>query len=40
LEGKGITADARGRWLRLSPDYLATDDALRDAAAGVADLMA
>ena len=40
LERKGITADARGRWLRLSPDYLTPDSALREAAAGVADLMA
>ena len=39
LERRGITTDARGRWLRLSPDYLTTDDALREAAAGVADLM-
>ncbi len=40
LEGKGITTDARGRWLRLSPDYLTSDSALREAAAGVAVLMA
>lgn len=40
LERRGITTDARGRWLRLSPDYLTTDDALREAAAGVADLTA
>ncbi len=35
LERRGITADARGQWLRLSPDYLITDDALREAAVGV-----
>ncbi len=40
LERRGITADARGRWLRLSPDYLTTDSALREAAAGVPDLVA
>ena len=26
LERRGITTDARGRWLRLSPDYLTTDE--------------
>lgn len=36
LERKGITTDARGRFLRLSPDYLTTDGSLRDAAACVA----
>lgn len=35
LGKKGITADARGRWLRLSPDYLTPDDALREAACAV-----
>jgi len=37
LERKGITTDARGRWLRLSPDYLTPDRWLREAAASVAD---
>jgi kynureninase len=32
LETKGVAADARGRWLRLSPDYLMLDDTLREAA--------
>jgi kynureninase len=36
LERRGITGDARWRWLRLSPDYLMTDSVLREAAAGVA----
>jgi kynureninase len=40
LEQKGITADARGSFLRLSPDYLTRDNALREAAAGLAELMA
>jgi kynureninase len=33
LERSGITTDARGRFLRLSPDYLTPDTALREAAA-------
>jgi kynureninase len=32
LERSGITTDARGRWLRLSPDYLTPDTALREVA--------
>jgi kynureninase len=32
LERHGITADARSRWLRLSPDYLTTDAQMREAA--------
>lgn len=35
LERCGIMTDARGRWLRLSPDYLTTDSALREAAAAL-----
>jgi kynureninase len=30
LEQRGITTDARGRWLRLCPDYLTPDSALRE----------
>ena len=36
LERSGITTDARGKWLRLSPDYLTPDSALREAAATLA----
>jgi kynureninase len=36
LEQRGVNADARGRWLRLSPDYLTTDVQIREAAAVVA----
>jgi hypothetical protein len=36
LEKRGVTADARGRWVRLSPDYLTLDEALREAAVAVA----
>jgi kynureninase len=36
LEKGGVTADARGRWVRLSPDYLTPDNALHEAAAAVA----
>lgn len=32
LEGHGIIADARSRWLRLCPDYLTTDAQMREAA--------
>jgi kynureninase len=32
LEQRGITTDARGRYLRLSPDYLTTDTQMREAA--------
>jgi kynureninase len=40
LERKGVTTDARGRFLRLSPDYLATDGSLQEAAAIVASVAA
>jgi kynureninase len=36
LELRGITTDARGRYLRLSPDYLTTDKALQEAATTLA----
>ncbi len=39
LERHGITADARSRWLRLSPDYLTTDAQMREAADAVASCM-
>jgi kynureninase len=39
LERRGITTDARGRWLRLSPDYLTLDSALREVAATVATVL-
>lgn len=35
LEQQGVTTDARGRWLRLSPDYLTTDTQMRQAADAV-----
>jgi hypothetical protein len=31
-----MTTDARGRYLRLSPDYLTTDEALQEAATALA----
>ncbi|HEX6496507.1 MAG TPA: aminotransferase class V-fold PLP-dependent enzyme [Acidobacteriaceae bacterium] len=40
LEHRGITTDARGRYLRLSPDYLTTDTQMREAAHVVASCMA
>jgi kynureninase len=40
LEQCGITTDARGRWLRLSPDYLTSDSALREVAATLASVLA
>jgi kynureninase len=40
LERNGITTDARGRFLRLSPDYLTPDSSLRDAAACLATVVA
>jgi kynureninase len=40
LEHRGITTDARGRYLRLSPDYLTTDTQMREAANVVASCMA
>jgi kynureninase len=36
LEVRGITTDTRGRYLRLSPDYLTTDEALQEAATALA----
>ena len=39
LERSGVTTDARGRWLRLSPDYLTTDNALRNVAATLASVI-
>jgi kynureninase len=36
LERSGITTDARDKWLRLSPDYLTPDSALREVAAALA----
>ncbi|HEY3988405.1 MAG TPA: aminotransferase class V-fold PLP-dependent enzyme [Acidobacteriaceae bacterium] len=36
LEESGITTDARGRCLRLSPDYLTTDSQMHDAAIALA----
>jgi hypothetical protein len=40
LERSGVTTDARDRFLRLSPDYLTPDSALRDAAATLASVLA
>jgi kynureninase len=40
LERSGITTDARGRWLRLSPDYLTSDSALREVAAILSSVIA
>jgi kynureninase len=40
LEQRGVIADARGRWLRLSPDYLTSDTQMRETAAILADLLA
>lgn len=36
LEQRGVITDARGRWLRLSPDYLTTDTQMREAATTLA----
>jgi kynureninase len=36
LEQRGVITDARGRWLRLSPDYLTTDSQMREAAISIA----
>jgi kynureninase len=36
LEQRGVITDARGRWLRLSPDYLTTDTQMREATATLA----
>jgi kynureninase len=36
LEQRGVITDARGRWLRLSPDYLTTDVQMHEAAATLA----
>jgi kynureninase len=40
LEHSGITTDARGNWLRLSPDYLTLDSALHEVAATLASVHA
>jgi kynureninase len=40
LERNGVTADARGKFLRLSPDYLTGDISLCDAAATLASVVA
>jgi kynureninase len=40
LEQRGVITDARGRWLRLSPDYLTTDRQIREAAATLATVFA
>jgi kynureninase len=40
LERSGVTTDARGRWLRLSPDYLTSDSALRNVATTLASVIA
>jgi kynureninase len=40
LERRGVITDARGKWLRLSPDYLTTDSQMREAAAALATVFA
>jgi kynureninase len=40
LEDEGITTDARGRFLRLSPDYLTPDSAMREVATALASVRA
>ena len=40
LERDGVTADARGRWLRMSPDCLTSDSALQEAAGTLASVRA
>jgi hypothetical protein len=35
---RGIATDARGEWLRLTPDVLTTDGELSAAAAALADI--
>ena len=40
LVQRGVITDVRGRWLRLSPDYLTTDSQMREAAAAVASVLA
>lgn len=40
LEQRGVIADTRGRWLRLSPDYLTSDTQMHEAAVILADLLA
>jgi kynureninase len=40
LEQRGVTTDARGRWLRLSPDYLTTDTQMREITVILSDLLA
>lgn len=40
LDAEGVIVDARGRWLRLCPDILSTDDELERAAAAFARILA
>jgi kynureninase len=40
LQQRGVITDARGRWLRLSPDYLTTDTQMRETAVILSDLLA
>jgi kynureninase len=40
LAARGVVADARGRWLRLCPDVLTTEDDLARAAATLAEVLA
>ncbi|MDQ1452503.1 MAG: kynureninase, partial [Acidobacteriaceae bacterium] len=40
LEHRGITTDARGRYLRLSPDYLTTDNQMHETATALAFVLA
>ncbi|HEY1458945.1 MAG TPA: aminotransferase class V-fold PLP-dependent enzyme [Casimicrobiaceae bacterium] len=40
LDDEGVIVDARGRWLRLCPDILSTDDELARAAAALAQILA
>jgi kynureninase len=39
LEGRGVTTDARGEWLRLCPDCLTTGEEMRRVAAAVSEVM-
>jgi kynureninase len=36
LERRGVITDARGRWLRLAPDYLTTDSQMHETARAIA----
>jgi kynureninase len=40
LQQRGVITDARGRWLRLSPDYLTTDTQMRETTVILAGLLA